>query len=312
MYFAGIDVGGTNIKAGIVDKNLSLVCKASIPTGVGRSERDIIKDMADLIITMAKNNNISISDIASVGIGIPGVAKNGVVVALHNLFWHDVNLKSIFNEFLDIPIFIDNDATVAAVFEYHLGALANCRVGVLLTLGTGIGGGIIINGKAFSGANGLGGELGHIVVAKNGLACTCGNKGCLETYASATALVRMGRLCVLERVDSKLCIAADNDYRNVTAKMVIDSAKQGDQIAISIVDEFVDYLALGITSIINMLDPEIVALGGGLSSAGDFLLEKVIAACYGKGVFKDQKYADIKIAKSGNDAGIIGAAMLSE
>jgi glucokinase len=311
MYYAGIDVGGTNIKAGIVDESLTLICKASIPTNVGRDERDIIKDMATLVITLAKENDISLGDIQRVGIGIPGVAKNGVVIALNNLFWHDVQLQKIFKEFLDIPICIDNDATVAAVYEYHLGALAECSVGVMLTLGTGVGGGIVINGKAFSGAHGLGGELGHIAVVPDGLQCTCGNKGCLETYASATAIVRLGRRCVIERPDCKLALAAGEDYHNVTAKMVFDVAKEGDEVAVSIVDEFVQFLTIGLISIINTLDPEVIALGGGVCNAGDFLLNKVIEACKGKGVFKNQKYAEIKIAKSGNDAGIIGAAMLS-
>ncbi|MBT3318785.1 MAG: ROK family glucokinase [Clostridia bacterium] len=312
MYFAGIDVGGTNLKAGIVDEDFNLVCTASVPTNVGRDARKIIKDMADLVKTLAKDSDIALTDITSIGIGIPGVAKNGVVVALHNLFWQDVQLKSIFNEYLDIPVFIDNDATVAAVYEYHLGVLAGCKVGVFLTLGTGVGGGIIINGKAFNGAHGLGGELGHIAVVPDGLQCTCGNKGCLEVYASATALVRMGRRCVIERPDSMLGITADEDYHNVTAKMVIDVAKQGDRVAISIVDEYAKFLSIGITSIINTLDPEVIALGGGVSHAGKYLLDKVIAACDEKGVFENQKYAEIKIAKSGNDAGIIGAAMLTE
>lgn len=312
MFLAGIDLGGTNIKAGIVDENLSLICKASIPTGVGRDAADIIKDMADLVKNLAKDNNIDLKDIASVGIGIPGVAKDGVVVALHNLHWQNIELESIFKQFLDVPVFIDNDATVAAVYEYHLGVLAGCKVGVLLTLGTGVGGGIIINGNAFNGGHGLGGELGHVVVVPDGLQCTCGNKGCLEVYASATALVRLGRRCVIERPDSMLGITANEDYHNVTAKMVFDVAKQGDRVAQSIVDEYVKYLSLGLTSIINTLDPQVIALGGGVSSAGEYLLDKVIAACEGKGVFKDQKYAQIKIAKSGNDAGLIGAAMLTE
>ena len=311
MYYAGIDVGGTFIKTGLVNEKLELVCKTSFPTMVGRSEKEIIKEMADSVVTLAKANGITAGEIAAVGIGIPGVAKDGVVVALHNLYWSDVDLASIFKEYLDVPVYIDNDATVAAVYEYHLGVLAGCKVGVLLTLGTGLGGGIIIDGKPFSGGHGFGSELGHIAIVPGGRQCTCGNKGCLEVYASATAVVREGRKCVVERPDSLICIEANNDYRNVTSKMVFDSAANGDYIAESIVDEYVSYLAMGITSIINTLDPQVIALGGGVSNAGDYLLNKVIAAAKDKGVFEGQQYAQIKIAKSGNDAGLIGAAMLA-
>lgn len=312
MVYAGIDLGGTFIKAGLVDENLNLICKGSVPTGAGRDNRDVIKDMATLVMDLADKNDISHNDIHGVGIGIPGVAQNGVVIALHNLYWFNVPLEKTFREFLDVPVTIDNDATVAAVYEYHLGVLSDCSVGVLLTLGTGVGGGIIINGKPFSGAHGLGSELGHLAIVPDGIQCTCGNRGCLEVYASASALVREGRRCVLERPESMLFHITDGDYSKVTAKMVIDCAKEGDYIAISIVDDYAEYLAMGICSIENSLDPEVIALGGGVSSAGDFLLNKVISASEGKGIFENQKYADIKIAKSGNDAGLIGAAMLAK
>lgn len=312
MVYAGIDLGGTFIKAGLVDENLNLVCKGSVPTGAGRDNREIIKDMATLVMDLADENDITQSEIHGIGIGIPGVAKNGVVIAVHNLYWFDVPLEKTFREFLDVPVTIDNDATVAAVYEYYLGVLSGCSVGVLLTLGTGVGGGIIINGKPFSGAHGFGSELGHLAIVPDGIQCTCGNRGCLEVYASASALVREGRRCVVERPESMLHHITEGDYTKVTAKMVFDCAKEGDYIAISIVDDYAKYLAMGICSIENALDPEVIALGGGVSSAGDFLLNKVILASEGRGIFENQKYADIKIAKSGNDAGLIGAAMLAK
>ena len=149
---------------------------------MGRSEREIVKDMADSVIALADEKGIDTSQIGGVGIGIPGAARDGVVIALHNLYWLNVDLASIFSEFSSIPVFIDNDANVAAIYEYRLGVLAGCKVGVLLTLGTGVGGGIIINGKPFSGGHGLGGELGHLAIVPDGRQCTCGNKGCLEVY----------------------------------------------------------------------------------------------------------------------------------
>lgn len=311
MIYAGIDLGGTNIKAGLVDENLSLVCKLSVPTEAGRSDQDIIADMANMVIRMANDNGIAPGDIAGVGIGIPGVAKDGIVLALHNLYWHDVPLRAMFQKHLNVPVYINNDGTVAALYEYHAGVLTGCNIGILLTLGTGIGGGIIIGGKPYSGAHGLGGELGHIPIVTGGVQCTCGNKGCFEIYASATALLRYARNSVVERPEGMLTHMAEGDYRNVTTKMVFDCAKRGDYIAAHIVDTYVHHLSMGITALMNSFDPDVIALGGGISGAGDYLLDKVITACEGKGVFEGQKYADIKIAKSGNDAGLVGAAMLA-
>ncbi len=310
MYLAGIDLGGTNIKAGLVSEQLSLVCKTSIPTFAGRSPEDIIRDMADAVTGLAESNGIGIDQIKSVGIGIPGVSKSGVVI-VHNLYWFDVPLKDTISKYLDMPIAIDNDATAAAVYEYHLGSLKGCSVGVLITLGTGVGGGIIINGKPFSGAHGLGSEIGHMAIDPNGIQCTCGNKGCLETLASAGALLRMGRRCVLMRPESKLYHMAGGDYRNLNTQMIFESAKNGDYIALDIIDQYAKYIAMGICTIENMLDPDVIALGGGISGAGDFLLDRVKKASEDKGIFEKQKYAEIKIAKSGNDAGLIGAAMLA-
>lgn len=310
MYLAGIDLGGSAIKAGLVDENLSLVCKTSVPTGVGRTYQEIIADMAQAVINVAKENGIGMNEIKSVGIGIPGVANDGVVIAVHNLYWLDIPLEAEMKKHIDAPVYIDNDATVAAVYEYHLGALAGCKVGVLLTLGTGVGGGIIINGKPFSGAHGLGSELGHMPIVQNGLRCTCGNRGCLEVYASAPALIRMGRRCVIDRPESMLHHITGGDYMKVTTKMIIDSAREGDYVSLSIVDEYVGKLAMGICALENALDPDVIAIGGGVSGAGEFLLNRIINASEGLGIFENQKYADIRLAVSGNDAGIIGAAML--
>lgn len=309
MYLAGIDLGGSSIKAGLVDENMSLVCKSSRQTDVERGFSKVTADMADMVSQLAQQQDIALSQIKSIGIGLPGIFQNGIANAV-NLFWKDVPLESEMKKHIDLPVFADNDATVAAVYEYHFGALKESNVGVLLTLGTGIGGGIIINGKPFNGAHGLGGELGHIQIVPDGLPCTCGNKGCLENYASATAMLRQGRRCVAERPESLLFKLTDGDMNRVTAKLVTDCAMQGDNIALALVDAYVGYLAVGIGIIENTLDPDTIALGGGVSNTGAFLLDKIIAACADKGVFTGKKYADIKFAVSGNDAGILGAAML--
>lgn len=312
MYLAGIDLGGTYIKAGLVREDCSVVCKTSVPTNPGRGYQAVIKDMADAVSGLAKQHGISTDEIKSAGIGIPGVSLNDGTVIVHNTYWFNVPLRDEFKKHLDIPVVVDNDATVAALYEYHLGALAGCRVGVLITLGTGVGGGVVLDGKVFNGAHGLGTEIGHMAIVRDGLQCTCGNKGCLEVYTSAGALVRAGRRCVIDRPESMLHHLTGGDFTKVTAEMIMDCAKNGDYVAISIVDEYIEYLSMGICTIINVLDPDIIAIGGGLSGAGDFLLDKIKKASEGKGIFENQKYADIKLARSGNDAGLIGAAMLAK
>jgi len=309
MIYAGIDVGGSTIKAGLVDERGALLRKLSVPTGVGRPYGKLIRDMADAVRTLAGQQGVRPEEIAGAGIGIPGVSQEGLAI-VHNLYWLDVPLADEFKKNLDIPVTIDNDATAAALYEYRLGAMTGCRVGVLFTLGTGLGGGIIIHGKPFSGAHGLGSELGHIAIVPGGLQCTCGNRGCLEVYTSAGALVRLGRRCVIDRPESMLHHVTNGDFMKVTPQLIFDTAKSGDYVAESIVDEYVGYLAMGICTVENLLDPDVIALGGGISGAGDYLLEKVRAASEGLGIFEGKQYADIRLAQAGNDAGVIGAALL--
>jgi|AGTN01.2.fsa_nt_gi Transcriptional regulator/sugar kinase len=310
MTYAGIDIGGSAVKAALVDEKGALLCKTSFPTGVGRPYRDIIRDIADAVASLASQQGVSMKDIAGAGIGLPGVASNGLVI-LHNLYWFDVPVAEEFNKHIDIPVTIDNDATAAALYEYRLGALAGCSVGVLLTLGTGVGGGIIIGGKPFSGAHGLGSELGHLAVVPHGLQCTCGNKGCLEVYGSAGAFVRLGRRCVIERPESMLHHVTGGDYMKVTPQLIFETAKGGDYVAEAIIDEYVSYLAMGVCTIENFIDPDVIAFGGGISGAGDYLLQKLIRASEGLGIFENKQYAEIRLAKAGNDAGVIGAALLA-
>jgi glucokinase len=310
MVYAGIDLGGTFIKTALVDDTGALLVKSSIPTGAARPYPEVIRDMAESVISLAAQRGLALRDIAGVGIGIPGVSQDGAAI-VHNLYWLDVPLAAEFKKHAGIPVAIDNDATAAALYENRFGALAGCRVGVLITLGTGVGGGIIIGGKPFSGAHGLGSELGHICVVPNGLQCTCGNKGCLEVYASAGALVRLGRRCVIDRPESMLHHRTGGDYLKVTPQLIFDTAKGGDYVAESIVDEYVSYIAMGICTIENALDPDVIAFGGGISGTGDYLLKKIVKASEGLGIFENKKYAEIRLAMAGNDAGVIGAALLA-
>ena len=310
MIYAGIDVGGSSIKAALTDETGALLGKTRVPTGVGRPFPEIVRDMVDAVRTVAVQQDIPVDDIAGVGVGVPGVSKDGLAI-VHNLYWFDVPLTDEFKKHISAPVCIDNDATVAALYEYRFGALRGCRVGVLLTLGTGIGGGIIIGGKPFSGAHGLGGELGHLVIAPNGVLCTCGNKGCLEAYASAGALVRLGRRCVIDRPESMLHHKTGGDYMKVSPQLIFETARSGDYLADAIIDEYVYYLSLGVATLENCIDPDVIAFGGGLSGEGNFLLDKLKKACEGLGVFEDKQYAELRIAQAGNDAGVIGAALLA-
>lgn len=310
MVYAGIDVGGSSIKAALVDDSGALICKTKIPTGVGRPYQEIIRDMAGTIVTLAAQEGISLHTVAGAGIGIPGVSQEGLAI-VHNLYWLDVPLAAEFKKHVNIPVVIDNDATAAALYEYRFGALSGCRVGVLLTLGTGVGGGIIIGGKPFSGAHGLGSEIGHISIVPHGLQCTCGNRGCLEVYTSAGALVRMGRRCVIDRPESMLHHVTGGDFQKVNPQLIFEVARKGDYVAESIIGEYVDYLAMGICTIENFIDPDVIAFGGGISGEGDYLRDKLIKASAGMGIFENKQYADIRIAKAGNDAGVIGAALLA-
>ena len=253
-------------------------------------------------------------DVKAIGVGVPGLAdpKTGVVIFCTNLRWHMVPLREIMQKIIDKPIFIDNDATVAGLAESVAGVSAGIANSVFLTLGTGVGGGIVINHKIYSGAHGVGSELGHMTVQCEGRKCTCGSVGCWEQYSSATALIRQGREAVEGHPESLILKKVNGDASKIEARTIIDAAREGDPIACQVYDKYIYYLAIGIVAIINAFDPEVIVLGGGVSKAGDFLLEPLRKKVAEYVFYKDLPYAEIKIATLGNDAGIIGAAMLGK
>ncbi|OPJ54966.1 ROK family protein [Alkalithermobacter paradoxus] len=315
MYYIGIDLGGTGIKGGIVSENGDIILKKETKTPVEKGYEGVIQSIINLIHELVSEKNIDTKDIKSIGVGIPGVAnKEGMVYYAHNLFWKDVPLGEMLRqEFKGIPVYVENDATVACVAEYVCGAMKNKENGVMLTLGTGVGGGIIINGKVFSGSNGLGSEIGHMVVGENFYNCNCGNNGCLETFSSATAIIKYAKKLIEdENKDTLIMEKVQNDINKIDAKVIIDSAKEGDYIGNKAVDRLVKYLAIGITNIMNIIDPDVICIGGGLSKSGDFLLNKINKEIEKYLLFKDLKYGQIVIATLGNDAGIIGSAMLGK
>ena len=314
MYYIGLDVGGTTFKAGVVTEDGRIVHKDAMLTGIERPYQEIIADMAALCKKIAADAGIEMSEIKSIGVGVPGLFDNktGMIPFCTNLGWHDIPFVAEMKKHLDTPVYGDNDATVAGLAESVAGVSAGIKDSVFLTLGTGVGGGIIIDGKPYSGAHGCGSEIGHMMIKMGGELCTCGNYGCFERYASATAIIREARKAIVEYPESSMLAACGGDPEKLNAKIVIDAARAGDEAAKAVFGGYVQALAVGIINIINMLDPEVIVLGGGVSAAGEFLLDAVREAVKPMVFFKTMPYARIELAQLGNDAGIIGAAMLGK
>lgn len=314
MVYVGIDLGGTSIKAGLVDESGKILAKASCPTLVERGAKPVVDDMAKLSLEVVEKGGYTLNDVKAIGIGLPGIQdpRTGIVPFCTNLYWHEVPVVEWMHETIDKPVFIDNDATVAGLAESVAGVSAGVKDSVFLTLGTGVGGGIVLNGKVYSGAHGVGSELGHMITVIDGELCTCGNRGCWERYASATAMIRMGREAAEKHPESLIYTSVSGNLSEITAKVVTDAAKAGDPVACEVFDRYVYHLCVGIVNIINFLDPEVIVLGGGVSHAGAFLLDAVRAKLPSMVFYKTMPYARIELATLGNDAGIIGAAMLGK
>lgn len=312
MLYVGVDLGGTNIAVGIVNEEGNIIEEGSTPTLVGRPFSVIVKDMAQCILSTIKKAGVTLNEIENIGVGIPGVGdqNTGDVIFCTNLGWTNEPLRRELQKHIDKPMYLDNDATVAGLAESVAGVSAGCASSVFLTLGTGVGGGIILGGKPWSGHHGVGSEIGHVTLEIDGEMCTCGKRGCLERYCSATAIIRMGRQAIIMNPHSMMNEMSHFDPNQVTGRIVIDAAKQGDEVAMQVFRRYVKYLALGISSIICFLDPQMIVLGGGISKAGNFLLDPLKLEVDRYAMYKGIKTADIQIARLGSNAGIIGAAML--
>ena len=310
----GIDLGGMTIKAGLVTEDGKILHKDAVPTEAQRHYTEILADMAKLAIKVCEDAGYRMDEITSVGIGSPGScdAKNGVLVYANNINFHNVPVRTEIQKYINKPVYLENDANVAAYAEYRLGGKEmDCFIAV--TLGTGVGGGIIMNGKIFSGHNGAGGELGHMVIKKDGKPCSCGRKGCWEAYASATALIAQTKNAILDHKESVMNDIIGGDIDKVDGKTAFDAAKQGDEAAIEVVKKYTEYVGVGIANLINIFQPEKIVIGGGISNQGNYLLNLIKEYCTFE-VYSGAKIGgiDIEIAQLGNDAGIIGAALLNE
>ncbi len=311
-YYIGIDLGGTNIKAGVVDEQFNIVSKATCKTNLPRPAEEICADMAKVAVEAVEKAGLTLDDIQSVGIGTPGTANSatGVIEYSNNLGFLNFQVVELMKSFIPKPCYVENDANAAAYGEYVAGAAKGANDAVCITLGTGVGGGIIIDGKIYSGFNFAGAEIGHTVIDPNGPECTCGRKGCFEVFSSATGLVRMTKEAMDADKDSLLWKASEEEGK-VSARTAFNAMRMGDATAKSVVDKYIRYLACGITNVINVFQPDILCIGGGVCNEGDPLLlplvEQVEKEVYTKNSEKNTK---IVIAKLGNDAGIIGAAFL--
>ncbi|MBQ7363967.1 MAG: ROK family protein [Clostridia bacterium] len=313
MYYLGIDLGGTNIAAGIVDENYNILKKGSVPTLASRPIDEVMTDMANLCKNLLAEMNLTVDDVEYAGIASPGTcnSETGVVEFSNNIVMYNYPIADVLKAKLGVKkVYIDNDANAAALAEALAGAAKGASSAIMITLGTGVGGGIVVDGKIYSGFNHAGAELGHIVIEKGGRQCTCGRRGCFETYSSATGLINMTKEKMEKNPDSlmwKLSEAAGK----VSGKTAFQAKRQGDAAGAEVVDEYIEYLALGLTNIVNIFQPEVLCIGGGICNEGEYLMAPI------REIVAKENFAHnspnqtvIKRAALGNDAGILGAAVL--
>ena len=313
MYYIGIDIGGTNLKAGLVDESYQITAAKKMPL-----QFESMEQMGDVLARMAmdliEENHIPREQVASVGMGFPGPVddRKGVVIKTVNIPIRSMPVAEMFHRHWDVPVHLGNDADCAALGEFYHYEDKNIESLILVTLGTGIGTGIILNGKIHTGINGCAGEGGHIVLVHNGEQCTCGRRGCWERYASANALIRQTMAAMDQHKDSIMWGMLGGDLSRVDGRTAFEAMHQGDAAARAVIDQYLHYLADGLSNFVNIFQPEVIALGGGVSQARDEdlllpLQSMVLEACFGR---EADRHTRLVKAKLGNDAGIIGAALL--
>ena len=312
MNYLGIDIGGSNIAAAIVDSEYNVSGRAKIKVRKDVDAAAFCDDIASVALTAAKEAGVSMDDIAYCGIGCPGIisSHSGVLEYASNLGHSNLPLGYEISQRLGVSTYIENDANCAALGEVCAGAAKGAESALMVTVGTGIGGGIIIDGKVYSGVNGIAGEIGHMALFPGGEQCSCGRRGCWEAYASATALKRQTRQAMQDNPDSLMWKYAPS-LEKVSGKTSFQAMRDGDSAAAQVVDTYIYYLAEGLVNCINILQPEVVCIGGGVSNEGDSLLvplrERVLSYRFGRGNIRHPR---IEAAQLWGEAGIIGAAML--
>ena len=306
-YYAGIDLGGTFIKGCILTEDGSVIIKDKIKT----TNETIAEDIASFVKDLENRAGVKVQ---AIGVGTPGIvdSKRGVVVLAKNVGFKNEKLREKIQKHISLPVYVTNDANAAALGEYFVGAGSKYKNLILVTLGTGVGGGIIIDGKLFEGHKSAGAEIGHITLRVRGEKCTCGRRGCFEAYSSATALIRDTKKAMLKDKESVLWKLCDNNIENVNGKTAFDGFELNDKTSIKVVRRYIKYLAEGITDLANIFRPEVILLGGGISGSKDILL-KPLDRILRKEIFAGSRYAPVRInvASLGNDAGMIGAGKLA-
>lgn len=316
MYYLGVDLGGTSIKVGLVNENYEIISTRSCPTLRERSFEAIIEDMGKLCLELLEEKQITKELVHSIGIGCPGIASphEGVILFSSNLHFDHVNVREELRKYIDVDVFVENDANCAALGEVATGAARGEKNVVVVTLGTGVGGGIILDGKIYRGSFCGAGEIGHQVIRhEKGRPCGCGRKGCWEQYASATALIGDAKEAAKAEENSLLRrLIPSGDVEDMNAKIVFDAAHSEDETALKVLEQYYKYVAYGVTNLINILEPTSIVIGGGISGQKEYLTEPI------KKYVQEEMYGGlqlktaIKPALLGNDAGIIGAALLGE
>ena len=312
-YYLGIDLGGTNIATGIIDENYQFVARHSVPTKGTRPFEVVVRDIAAAARAVLEKAGLTEKDIDYVGMGAPSTIEPGTqrIVFANNLGWKKADLVGEFQKHWDIPVHIANDADCAALAESIAGSAKDYDNVLMLTLGTGVGGSFVMNKKIYLGGNGYGCEPGHSILVYNGVRCTCGRRGCLEAYASVTALIRETIEMMAACPTSLMCELCGGNMSRVNGRTAFDAAKQGDEAALEVVHNYVEYLSAGIGSLVTAYRPSVVILVGGLSNEGEYLLgpvrRRVSETVYASDLMDPPA---ILMATLGNDAGIIGAALL--
>lgn len=313
MYRAGIDLGGTNIKAGIVDEDQKILVEDSVPTRVERPYQEIIKDMADLVKNLLNKIHATEAELSGVGVGSPGTvdAASGVVLYSNNFDWDNVPLAAELGKYFTCPIKVSNDANCAALGEVKAGAAREIKNAILITLGTGVGGGVIIDGQVFEGAHAGGAELGHTSLIFGGELCTCGRRGCVEAYVSATGLIREAKRAAEKDPQSVMNELCKGDLSNMNGKIPFDAAEQKDPAGVKVVNDYITYLGESIANYVNIFRPDVILLSGGVCNQKEKLTEPLTeyikTKCFGG---EKAFIPEVRCAILGNSAGIIGAANL--
>ena len=312
MYYIGVDVGGTNLVAGLVDREGTILYKTGKPVDRALTAEQLCDAIADLALLACRQGGREPEEIEAVGVGIPGLVDNktGMVVQTANMPFRDTPFRTRFQARWDVPVYLGNDANCAAIGEYWAGAAKGCSPAVVITLGTGIGGGMVVDGKLFTGFANSGMEVGHMVIYPGGQPCGCGNRGCWEQYGSATALIRMTREEMERCPDSLLWQLCGGDLSQVQGRTSFQGAAQGDPASGRILERYREGLSLGLINLVNLLQPQVICLGGGISNAEDALLLDPVREQVEQGAYDKNTPVRVVRAALGNDAGVVGAALL--